>query len=73
MKITMTHVMVTKFLTTQAAPSSDNHVTKFDGITINSVALSFAQIEQVYREQKADGTLGPPVKVAYDVKARKKL
>jgi type VI secretion system secreted protein Hcp len=35
---------------------------------VEQVSLNFARIEYEYREQKADGTLGPPHKAGWDQK-----
>jgi len=40
-------------------------------IPTDQLSLNFAKIEFEYAEQKADGTLGPYVKTAYDLKANK--
>jgi type VI secretion system secreted protein Hcp len=37
----------------------------------DEVNLNFAKVELEYKEQKADGTLGSPVKAGWDVKANK--
>ena len=39
---------------------------------LEQTSLNFAKIEQEYREQKADGSLGGWVKAGWDVKANKK-
>jgi type VI secretion system secreted protein Hcp len=44
-----------------------------DIVPSDQVALNFAKIHIEYKEQKADGTLGPPVKAAYDLKANKAI
>jgi type VI secretion system secreted protein Hcp len=36
-----------------------------------SISLNFAKIEIEYKEQKADGSLGGPVKAGYDLKSAK--
>ena len=36
-------------------------------------SLNFARIEFEYREQKADGSLGPAVKTGYCLKSNKKV
>jgi type VI secretion system secreted protein Hcp len=40
---------------------------------MDSIALSFARIEFEHRPMKADGSLGAPVKVGWDVKQGKQL
>jgi len=42
-------------------------------VPIESFSLNFAKIEFEYKAQKADGTLGGPVKFGYDLKANKKI
>src|SRR5712692_3292016 len=42
-----------------------------DIVPTDQVSLNFAKILFEYKEQKADGTLGPPVKAGYDLKANK--
>ncbi len=37
------------------------------------VSLNFAKLEFSYKEQKADGSLGPEVKQKYDFKSNKKI
>jgi type VI secretion system secreted protein Hcp len=44
-----------------------------DVIPMDSIALNFSKIEYEYKEQKADGSAGAPVKVGYDLKANKKV
>ena len=39
----------------------------------DQISLNYAKIEVEYKEQKADGSLGGPVKVGYDLKAMKKV
>src|SRR5262249_38821395 len=43
------------------------------GVSRQEFSLSFAKIEHEYREQKADGSLGAPIRAGYDVKANRKL
>ena len=38
---------------------------------LDSISLNFAKIELSYREQKADGSLAPPIRVGWDRKANK--
>jgi type VI secretion system secreted protein Hcp len=44
-----------------------------DIVPTDQVALNYAKIHFEYKEQKQDGTLGPPVKAAYDLKANKAI
>jgi type VI secretion system secreted protein Hcp len=39
----------------------------------DEVQLNFAKIEYAYKEQKADGSLGPATKTGWDVKANQKV
>ncbi len=39
----------------------------------DQISLNYAKIEVEYKEQKADGSLGGPIKVGYDLKAMKKV
>ena len=42
-------------------------------VPTDQVALNFSKIEFDYKEQKADGSLGAPVKAGYDLKLNKKV
>ncbi len=44
-----------------------------DTIPIENISLNFSKLEMVYKEQKADGTLGADVKQTYDFGANKKI
>jgi type VI secretion system secreted protein Hcp len=45
-----------------------------NALPVDQFSLNFAKIEFEYKSQKsADGTLGPPVKGGYDLKANKKV
>ena len=37
------------------------------------ISFNFTKVEVEYKEQKADGTLGGPIKSGYDIKANKKV
>ena len=65
MKITFTDLLVTSF---QTGGSSSGNI-----LPTEQIALNFAKIELEYKEQKADGTLGGPIKTGYDLKANKKV
>jgi type VI secretion system secreted protein Hcp len=65
LKITLTELMITSFNIGESAGD--------DGVPIDQVSLNFAKIEQEYREQKADGSMGGWIKAGWDVKASKKL
>ena len=43
------------------------------GIVNEQVAMNFAKLEMVYKEQKADGSLGGETKQTYDFAANKKI
>jgi type VI secretion system secreted protein Hcp len=43
-----------------------------DVVPVDQISLNFAKIEFDYKEQKADGTLGPSVKAGWDLKQNKK-
>jgi type VI secretion system secreted protein Hcp len=40
---------------------------------VERVQLNAAKFEYEYREQKADGSLGAPIKFGYDIKANQKF
>jgi len=42
------------------------------GDLVDQISFNFAKIEFDYKEQKADGTLGAPIKAGWDLKANKK-
>ena len=42
-----------------------------DVVPMESISLNFSKIEIEYKEQKADGSVGAPVKVGYDLKQNK--
>jgi type VI secretion system secreted protein Hcp len=44
-----------------------------DGPPRDNVALTFARIQVEYKEQKADGSLGPSTKAGWDFKTNSKL
>lgn len=60
LKVTLEDVLVSSYQTgaSQGAP-----------VPTDEVSLNFAKIEYEYRPLRADGTLGDPVRVRYDVKA----
>jgi len=57
-KITMEEVLVSSY---QLGGSGSSDV-----VPMEQVSLNFAKLEMVYKEQKADGTLGGEVKQKYD-------
>ena len=60
-------VKLADILVTSVQPS----VEVSENCLIENVALSFAKIEFVYKEQKPDGTLGSGDKVVWDIKINK--
>jgi len=58
-KYTFTDLLVTSFQTNSVAG---------DPLPVESISLNFALIEFEYKEQKADGSLSPAIKVKYDLK-----
>ena len=63
LKVTFTDVIVSQYQV-----NGDAHA---NSLPVDSIALNFAAIEIEYKQQKADGTLGPATKVKYDLKAMK--
>lgn len=63
LKLTFTDLLVSSY---QTGGSGDSDV-----VPIDSISLNFAKIEFEYKEQKADGTLGGPIKTHWDLKANK--
>ena len=62
MKITLSDVLVSSYQTGGSAG---------DIIPTDQASLNFAKIEFEYKEQKADGSLGGPIKGNYDLKINK--
>jgi type VI secretion system secreted protein Hcp len=65
LKITLSDVLVSSY---QTGGSGHGDIVPTDQISIN-----FSKIEQEYKEQKADGTLGGAVTAGWDVKSNKKI
>jgi len=65
MKVTMSDVLISSYQLGGA--------NRGDEIPIDQISINFSKIEQEYKEQKADGTLGGTVKAGWDVKANKKV
>ena len=42
-------------------------------VPTDQISINFAKVEIEYKEQKADGSLGSPVKAGWDVKTNKKI
>lgn len=61
--VTFSDCLVTSFQTSGSGSS--------DVIPMESISLNFSKIEIEYKEQKADGSTGAPVKTGYDLKANK--
>lgn len=65
LKFKLEGVMVTSYQTS-GSPGGG-------GVVQDMFSLNFAKMEMVYKEQKADGTLGGEVKQKYDFEANKKI
>ncbi len=63
LKLTFTDILVSSY---QTGGTGDGDV-----VPIDSISLNFSKIEFEYKEQKADGTLGGPIKTHWDLKANK--
>jgi len=62
LKITMSDLLVASFHTGGSQGSI---------VPTEQISLNFSKIEFEYKEQKADGTLGPAVKAGHDLKLNK--
>jgi type VI secretion system secreted protein Hcp len=62
-----------KVVLTQCLVSSYTTGGPHDGVAFptDQISLNFSKIELEYKEQKADGTLGSPVKAGWDVQTTK--
>jgi type VI secretion system secreted protein Hcp len=65
LKITFTDLLISDYRIGGASSGST--------LPNDQIAFNYAKIEVEYREQKADGTLGGPIKFGYDLKANKKI
>jgi type VI secretion system secreted protein Hcp len=65
LKVTMEDVLVSQY---QVKGSADGDV-----VPLEQVSINFGKLEMVYKEQKADGSLGGEVKQKYDYEANKKV
>jgi len=65
LKVTMSDLLVSSYQTGGSGHS--------DIVPTDQISLNFAKIEWEYKEQKADGTLGAPVKAGWDLKANKTI
>jgi len=63
LKIVFSDLLVSSFQTGGAGNS--------DIVPQDQVTLNFAKIEHEYKEQKADGTLGGPIKAGWNLKENK--
>ena len=65
LKIKFENVLVSSY---QTGGSSGANVVPMD-----QISLSFSKIEFEYKEQKADGSMGSPVKAGYNIKTNAKV
>jgi type VI secretion system secreted protein Hcp len=65
LKITLNDVLFSSFQTGGSAAADD--------LPLDQVSLAYGKLQVEYREQKANGTLGPPVKVGWDLKKNQKV
>jgi type VI secretion system secreted protein Hcp len=68
LKITLTQAMVTSYTTEGSEYKTEDvqeHIVPWD-----KVSFAFNKIEFQYKEQKADGTLGGPITMQYDISAQ---
>jgi type VI secretion system secreted protein Hcp len=65
LEVTLTDVLVSSFTTGGAEAGGI--------VPTDQFSLNFSKIEYKYAEQKPDGSLGPPIKVGWDVKANKSV
>jgi type VI secretion system secreted protein Hcp len=63
LKITMSDLLVSSYQTGGSGHS--------DIVPTDQISLNYSKIEFEYKEQKADGSLGAPVKSGWDLKANK--
>lgn len=63
LKVTFSDLLVSSYQTGGSAQS--------DIVPTDQFSLNFSKIEFEYKEQKADGTLGGPVKAGWDLKQNK--
>ena len=64
MKITFSDLLVSSFQTGGSAG---------EVVPVDQISLNFSKIEYEYKDQKADGTLGPAVQAGWDLKLNKKV
>lgn len=64
-KITFSDVLISSY---QSGGSTGG-----TSLPMDTFSLNFAKIEYSYKEQKADGTLGPEVKTGFDLKKNTKV
>jgi type VI secretion system secreted protein Hcp len=63
--VTFTDILISSYQTGGSAHGGEKPT--------EQISFNFAKIEFEYKEQKADGTLGGPIKSGYDVKANKAI
>ena len=63
LKVTMSELLVSSYQTGGSGHS--------DIVPTDQISLNFTKIEWEYKEQKADGNLGAPVKAGWDLKQNK--
>jgi type VI secretion system secreted protein Hcp len=61
--VTLSDVLVSSYQT--AGPEQ--------GLPLDEVSLNYRKIEMEYRQQLPNGSLGPPIKVGWDVAANKRI
>jgi len=65
LKYTFTDVLISSY---QTGGASNGGVVPTD-----QIAFNYGKMEVEYKEQKADGSLGGPIKSGWDLKANKKV
>jgi len=65
LKVTLSDLIISSY---QTGGSNGDSV-----VPIDQISMNFSKIENEYKEQKADGTLGGTVRSGYDLKANKKV
>jgi len=60
LKVTFTDLLVSNYLTSGAGAGG--------AAPMDQISLNFSKMEMEYKEQKADGSLGGPIKAHYDLK-----
>lgn len=65
LKVTLSDLIVSSYQTGGSGGA--------DIIPLDQVSFNFSKLEMEYKEQKADGSAGGPVKAGYDLKANVKI